>query len=448
MNRLIRCLLFAFLSTAISAYAQTSVVEPGANDTDVNAINIVSNSELSAELEVAGKSVRVSGRMSLNLVASGKDLEEGIVRVAGWNIAMFSVPQAAISGHEKVSPAEGLLAFAANSNKSQALKYDRRRNVLRGEIEGFIDTSYLAKQVKKTSGERRPGSTDFFETQTQPAVLQIGLRLDKPLNTPKQEIDFTKASVTASLKVMKYEFEGHELPDYQIFIKEEAMIWEVAEWFLFETAKKLCVQPVNIGKLTKLKNRWTWPMFSVATTGSGLAFGQPGAATQWNKADVVFNYRDWKTIYKSSYWVTTDAGTEEEELRDEVDDDDCIEVFFVYDFDPIEAHGGGAAWGGGTAGSKIITSDANERNGVDFTHLAHELGHVLGLHHPWVASTTNMTTANTGTLMCGSGFNNDNPTINSQENKDNVSNPLLTFALKPRTVGPDCQDNADCGACP
>ncbi|MBT8071559.1 MAG: hypothetical protein KJO80_14090, partial [Gammaproteobacteria bacterium] len=237
MNRLIRCLLFAFLSTAISAYAQTSVVEPGANDTDVNAINIVSNSELSAELEVAGKSVRVSGRMSLNLVASGKDLEEGIVRVAGWNIAMFSVPQAAISGHEKVSPAEGLLAFAANSNKSQALKYDRRRNVLRGEIEGFIDTSYLAKQVKKTSGERRPGSTDFFETQTQPAVLQIGLRLDKPLNTPKQEIDFTKASVTASLKVMKYEFEGHELPDYQIFIKEEAMIWEVAEWFLFETAK-------------------------------------------------------------------------------------------------------------------------------------------------------------------------------------------------------------------
>jgi hypothetical protein len=209
-----------------------------------------------------------------------------------------------------------------------------------------------------------------------------------------------------------------------------------------------CVQPVNIGKLTKLTNRWKWRSVSYSTTGSGLAFGQTGAANQWNKADVVFNYRDWKTIYKSSYWVTSKAGTEEEDLLAEVDDDDCIEIYFVHDFDPEDAHGGGAAWGGGTAGSKIITSDANERNGVDFTHMAHELGHVLGLHHPWIASSTNMTTANTGTLMCGSGFNNDNPTINSQENKDNVSNPLLKFVFKPRTVGPDCQGNADCGACP
>jgi hypothetical protein len=108
-------------------------------------------------------------------------------------------------------------------------------------------------------------------------------------------------------------------------------------------------------KLAKLTNRWKWRGINYSTTGSGLAFGQTGAANQWNKADVVFNYRDWKTIYKSSYWVTTNAG---------------------------------------------------------------------------------------------SGFNNDNPTINSQENKDNVSNPLLKFVFKPRTVGPDCQNNADCGACP
>jgi hypothetical protein len=448
MNRLIDWLPLVLLSTAISAFAQTSVVEPGANDTDVKAINMVSNTELSAQLEVNGKSVRVSGRMSLNLVASGKDLEAGIVRIEGWNLAMFSVPQAAISGLEKVSPEEGFVGFAANSNKPQALKYDRRRNMLRGEIEGFIDTSYLSRQIKKSRNEQRPGSTDFYATQTQPAVLQIGLRLDKPLKAPQQEIDFSKAMLSGKLQAKTYEFEGHELPEYQIIFKEKVISWEIAQWFLFETAKQLCVQPVNIGKLAKLKNRWTWPLIGLTKTGSGLAFGQPGAATQWNKADVVFNYREWKTIYKSSYWVTTDAGTEEEELRDEVDDDDCIEVFFVYDFEPEDAHGGGAAWGGGTAGSKIITSDANQRYGVDFTHLAHELGHVLGLHHPWVASDANMTTANTGTLMCGSGFNNDNPTINSQENKDNVSNPLLTFTLKLRTVGPDCQDNADCGACP
>ncbi len=34
------------------------------------------------------KSIRVSGHMSLNLNASGTDLESGIVRVAGWTIAI------------------------------------------------------------------------------------------------------------------------------------------------------------------------------------------------------------------------------------------------------------------------------------------------------------------------------------------------------------------------
>ena len=448
MNKLIFCLLLVLLSTAITAFAQTPRVKPVVTDIDRTAINIVSNNEISAELGVDGKSVRVSGQLSLNLMASGKDLEKGIVRVAAFNIAMFSVPQAAISGLKEVSPEEGFVGFAANNNKSLALKYDSRRNMLRGQIEGFVDTSYLAKQIKKTKIDQRPGGMDFFETETQPAVLKVEIQLEKPLQTPQQEIDISKATLSASLQVKAYEFERHELPAYRLDIKEKVISWEIAEWILFETAKRICVQPVRIGKLMKFSNKWSWPVFGFQTTGSGLAFGQPGVATQWNKADVVFNYREWKTIYKSSYWVTTDAGTEEENLRAEVDDDDCIEVFFVYDFDPIEAHGGGAAWGGGTAGSKIITSDANERNGVDFTHLAHELGHVVGLHHPWVASDANMTTASTGTLMCGSGFNNDNPTINSQENKDNVSNPLFTFTLKLRTAGPDCQDSADCGPCP
>lgn len=448
MNKSILFLLPVLLSTAITAFAQAPKDKPGADEADMMAVNIISDNELSAELGVAGQSVRVSGQMSLNLVASGKDLESGVVRVAGWNIALFSVPQAAISGLKEATPEEGFVGFAANSNKTQAVKYDRRNNVLVGRIEGFVDTSYLARFIKKAKIDQRPGGTDFYETVTQPAVLEVKIQLEKPLRTPRQEIDFSKATISASLQVQKFEFEQGDLPAYQIDFRERAIEWQVAPWFQFETAKRLCIQPVRIGKFKKLSNRWRWPITGVMTTGSGLAFGQPGAATQWNKADVVFNYRDWKTLYKSSYWVTSDAGTEEEELRDEVDDDDCIEVFFVYDFDPFDAHGGGAAWGGGTAGSKIISSDANERNGVDFTHLAHEMGHVLGLHHPWVASDANMTTATTGTLMCGSGFNNDNPTINSQDNKDNVSNPLLKFAFKQRTAGPDCQDNADCGACP
>lgn len=39
----------------------------------------------------------------------------------------------------------------------------------------------------------------------------------------------------------------------------------------------------------------------------------------------------------------------------------------------------------------------------------------------------------------------DNPQVNSQENKENVSNPLFTFALKLIPTGPDCTDSANCG---
>ncbi|MEE4376106.1 MAG: hypothetical protein V2J55_01145 [Candidatus Competibacteraceae bacterium] len=38
--------------------------------------------------------------------------------------------------------------------------------------------------------------------------------------------------------------------------------------------------------------------------------------------------------------------------------------------------------GGGSASTKIISSDENADFGADLTHLADELGHVLTLKHP------------------------------------------------------------------
>ena len=49
--------------------------------------------------------------------------------------------------------------------------------------------------------------------------------------------------------------------------------------------------------------------------------------------------------------------------------------------------------------------------------------------------------------MCPSGFLNDNPPFNSEWNEDNVQNPLFTFSLKLLSAAPDCENDADCGAC-
>jgi hypothetical protein len=98
-----------------------------------------------------------------------------------------------------------------------------------------------------------------------------------------------------------------------------------------------------------------------------------------------------------------------------------------------------------------MSSDENADHGIDFTHLTHELGHVMALMHPdpafpnWVGG--GLAEGSTGTLMCPSGFMNDNPPVNSQWNKDHINNPLFTFAIKLISAGPDCTDDPDCGAC-
>ena len=56
----------------------------------------------------------------------------------------------------------------------------------------------------------------------------------------------------------------------------------------------------------------------------------------------------------------------------------------------------------------------------DFTHIAHELGHVLGLPHPTAGISS------TNTLMCPSGYCNDNPQRNSYVSLS-LSLPLSSY---------------------
>jgi len=230
---------------------------------------------------------------------------------------------------------------------------------------------------------------------------------------------------------------------------------EITHWpplLLKESHRGLCVQPVRV-RHRKCDHT---PLFgflcfsyTYSYSGAGLDFGRPGADRQWDKVDITFDWQPWKTIIDNTGKYEEVTRAEMEDFKNEVaDDPECIEVFFAPKFDPSSTFGGGACWDSGTANAQIISSDEQVPCGVDRTHLAHELGHALGLLHPGDGHPV-YADGSTGSLMCGSGWKRDNPRRNSKDNGENSVNPLLsnyldTFNFFSR---PECTDNGDCGTC-
>jgi hypothetical protein len=394
---------------------------------------ITSTIPVTAKMMIGNQSVEVKGHSGIVFYTSPEALKQNLVKVETLNLALFNVDQSLISGKRPKGKQTGVLAFSiwANDQKETYLKYDPRTLTLTGDIPVNMNFPQVDELLPPKKSEE-----DFFVSPRIPAKIHIQFKLVQALEkllTDKQQ----RFNVSGQVSM---DFQGQALGDSKLRpLRSDLLInshvVDIAPLLRFEVARKLCLQPVRILNAAN----------DASPTGAGLAFGLPGARTEWNKADVVFQVRGWKTVINNNLKVADNA-TEEGQIRTSVQDDDCIEVFFIENFNPADSHGGGATWSSGTASAQIISSDGNATGGIDFTHLAHELGHVLALGHP--SGSPGLTSGNTGTLMCPSGWHRDNPTINSQGNKDNSNNPLLTFAIKLRTVSPNCTNNGDCGACP
>jgi len=237
----------------------------------------------------------------------------------------------------------------------------------------------------------------------------------------------------------------------EVFLEKPKLVY----WpplLLQEEHQSLCVQPIRV----RHRECAHPPFFgflcfsyTYSYSGAGLDFGRPAADEQWGKVDITFDWQPWRTIYDNAgkYKEVTEAEMGDFK-REAWDDPDCIEVFFAPKFDPSSTYGGGACWDSGTAGAQIVTSDEQVPCGVDETHLAHELGHALGLMHPGTGHAV-YEDGSTGTLLCGSGWERDNPRRNSQENGDNIVNPLLSCYMDFMNLldRPDCADSGDCKTC-
>ena len=362
--------------------------------------------------------------MSFHLVA-----ERGSLRVEGFNLIFFGVAQQLLGAPEIDEPL-GLLGFAVVPDRVQTLRIDVEAGAIEGDLQVYGDASYLSNAAPT----RHDSRSDLVLTPTFPATLSVNLASSQPI-VPSR---FERPSQVASrleARVVTQTVRDLAVPPLQITLEPDRPLIDVLPSSAAAVARQLCIQPVIVV-------RYPPP---ISQSGAGLAFGMPGATREWAKTNVVFEVRPVKPLFRAEYWEMSDD--ERIGLGSTVQDDDCIEVFFVHAFDPEHLRGGGTAQGGGTASAQIFSSDGNARNGIDKTHLAHELGHVLGLDHP-NSALAGLVPASTGTLMCTSGFRIDNLQRNSRENGRRIQNPLIVFVPRRGESQADCSASADCGSCP
>ena len=421
-------LFFAILWTSVAS----------ASERRKDGLFVIGNTGVETVLTVGGVRQNLKGRVSLHAEASPEELKQGLIEIKGLGIIIGGVDQIALTGKETRGSRIGSVGMAANIlGKPILFKYDERTRTAVGTVPLLIDFPQLTELTATRSEKDKVGC--LFASRRQAGAMQLEIRFERGLNEIMgKERVAVAAEIRARVRAEAFVDNRVKVRDYGVEVMARKFPFDVGRILLFTVGRELCLQPV------RFRNNAA----DISPTGQGLAFGLPGAQTQWGKADIRFAVRNW-ILKDGAAFKNPQTDDDITSIRASQGDPDCIDIFFVESFNPVDKWGGGATWGGGTASSKIVSSDGNATGGIDFTHLSHELGHVLDMGHPGDTFGGAMVDPSTGTLMCPSGWHHDNPTRNSQLNGDSVSNPLLTYALKRRGARMmDCTGSVDCGACP
>lgn len=389
---------------------------------------LVRSQTVETSLSVGRTQVPLKGQIQLIIRGTKRGLEQGSVEVEELTFAAFDVNQRLLTNRSPRNKANSVVSFRMQG-RGIKFRYDANNRSIGGSVPGLVHYA----QLTEIFPPRMAQGEDDFDLTSQQATMNLNLRLDRGLSGDQStQVEEVPGSVSMNLRVAK--MRDQNINEFNMSVTSKIAVqkyWLVAN---VEIVRRLCVQPVRIRSSAG----------EASPTGAGLEFGLPAANHEWRKGDVIFEVRPFKEVISASLKVLSES--EAGALLSTVNDDDCIEVFFVEKLDPESLWGGGATFGTGYATAQIITSDGMVPAGIDLHHLAHELGHVMNLKHPGHATATSPE-GSTGTIMCPSGWLHDNPDANSTDNRNNIGNPLFRLSITTRGAVTDCRNNADCGPC-